>query len=73
MQDNQKELKDALAQIHQEQAQIKADIEALKTLRNDVNAHGVSVTLHLANSDLENASWNTARETGAFSYMAIRK
>jgi hypothetical protein len=41
MQDNQKELKDELAQIHQEQAQIKADIEALKTLQNDVNAHGV--------------------------------
>ena len=69
MQDNQKELKDALAQIHKEQAEIKADIEALNTLRKNVNAHGLSVVLHFSNSDLENASWNTARDTGALAYM----
>ena len=69
MQDNQKELRDALVQIHKEQAQVKADIEALKVLRKDVNAHGLSVTLTFTNSALENASWNTARDTGAFAFM----
>jgi hypothetical protein len=67
--DNQKELHDALDQIHKEQAQVKADIESLKTLRKDVNAHGLSVTLSFNNSALQDASWNTARETGAFSFM----
>src|SRR6201995_2335043 len=37
--DNQKELHDALDQIHKDQAQVKADIEALKLLRKDINAH----------------------------------
>jgi hypothetical protein len=69
MLDNQKELHDALEQIHKEQAQVKADIEALKVLRKDVNAHGLSVTLRFENSALENASWNTARDTGAFAFM----
>ena len=68
--DNQKELHDALDQIHKEQAQVKGDIEALKTLRRDINAHGLNVTLSLNNSAMQNASWNTARETGAFSYMS---
>lgn len=67
--DNQKELHDALDQIHKEQAQVKADIESLKALRKDVNAHGLSVTLTFNNSALQNASWNTARETGALSFM----
>jgi hypothetical protein len=62
MQENQKELHDALGQIHKEQAQVKADIEALKTLRKDINAHGLSVTLSFGNSALQDASWNTARE-----------
>jgi hypothetical protein len=70
MQENQKELHDALGQIHKEQAQVKADIEALKTLRKDINAHGLSVTLSFGNSALQDASWNTARETGALAYMS---
>jgi hypothetical protein len=70
MQDNQKELHGALDQIYKEQSQVKADIEALKTLRKDFNAHGLSVTLTFANSVLQDASWNTARETGALSYMS---
>jgi hypothetical protein len=70
MMDNQKELHDALEQIHKEQAQVKADIEALKTLRKDINAHGLNVTLSFHDSAMQNASWNTARETGAFSYMS---
>jgi len=41
-----------------------------KTLRRDINAHGLNVTLSLNNSAMQNASWNTARETGAFSYMS---
>lgn len=69
MQDNLKDLHDALAQIHKEQTQVKADIEALKTLRRDINAHGLTVTLTFDNSALQDASWNTARETGALSYM----
>jgi len=70
MTDNQKALHDALDQIHKEQAQVKGDIETLKTLRRDINAHGLNVTLSLNNSAMQNASWNTARETGAFSYMS---
>jgi hypothetical protein len=70
MQDNQKELHDALNQIHKEQAQVKGDIEALKTLRKDFNAHGLSVTLTFSNSALQDASWSTARETSALSYMS---
>jgi hypothetical protein len=70
MQDNRKELHDALNQIHKEQTQVKADIEALKTLRKDFNAHGLSVTLTFGNSALQDASWNTARETGALAYMS---
>jgi hypothetical protein len=70
IEDNQKELHNALDQIHKEQAQVKADIEALKVLRKDMNAKGLSVSLTFANSALQNASWDTARETGAFSYMS---
>lgn len=70
MMDNQKGLHDALDQIHKEQMQVKADIEALKTLRRDINAHGLNVTLRFDNSAMQDASWNTARETAAFSYMS---
>jgi hypothetical protein len=69
MQENQKELHDALAQIHLEQTQVKADIEALKALRRDVDAHGLSVNLTLRTNGLQDASWNTARETSALSFM----
>ena len=70
MQDHQKELKGALDVIHKEQAQVKSDIEALKRLKQDPEAHGLSVDLRFSNSGLANASWNTAHETGAFSFMS---
>jgi hypothetical protein len=69
MEDNQKELRGALDHIHEEQAQVKHDLEALKTLRSNLNAHGLSVTLRFDSSSLQSASWNTARETGAFGFM----
>jgi hypothetical protein len=69
MQDNQKELKSALNVIHKEQAEVKSDIEALKKLKQNPEAHGLSVNLRFSNSGLANASWNTAHETGAFSFM----
>ena len=69
MQDNQKELKGALDVIHKEQAEVKSDIEALKQLKQNPEAHGLSVNLRFSNSGLANASWNTAHETGAFSFM----
>jgi hypothetical protein len=69
MQDNQKELKGALDVIHKEQAQVKSDIEALIKLKQNPEAHGLSVNLRFSNSGLANASWNTAHETGAFSFM----
>jgi hypothetical protein len=69
MEDNRKELHSAIQQIHEEQTQVKHDLEALKTLRGNPNAHGLSVTLRFANSAMQSASWNTARETGAFGYM----
>jgi hypothetical protein len=69
MQDNQKELKGALNVIHKEQAEVKSDIEALIKLKQNPEAHGLSVNLRFSNSGLANASWNTAHETGAFSFM----
>ena len=69
MQDNQKALKGALDAIHKEQAEVKSDIEALKKLKQNPEAHGLSVDLRFSNSGLANASWNTAHETGAFSFM----
>jgi hypothetical protein len=69
MQDNQKELKGALDVIHKEQAEVKSDIEALIKLKQNPEAHGLSVNLRFSNSGLANASWNTAHETGAFSFM----
>jgi hypothetical protein len=67
--DNQKDLKKALDQIHKEQTQVKTDIEALEKLKQNPEAEGLSVVLHLGSSTLANASWNTAHETGAFSFM----
>jgi hypothetical protein len=67
--DNQKDLKNALDQIHKEQTQVKTDIEALEKLKQNPEAQGLSVVLHLSSSALANASWNTAHETGAFSFM----
>jgi hypothetical protein len=55
--------------IHKEQAEVKSDIEALKRLKQNPEAHGLNVNLRFSNSGLANASWNTARETGAFSFM----
>jgi hypothetical protein len=69
MEDNQKELRSAIQHIHEEQAQVNHDLEALKTLRSNSNAHGLSVTLRFQSSTMQNASWNTARETGAFGFM----
>ena len=69
MQDNQKELKGAQDVIHKEQAEVKSDIEALKRFKQNPEAHGLSVNLRFSNSGLANASWNTAHETGAFSFM----
>ena len=69
MQDNQKELKGALNVIHKEQAEVKSDIEALIKLKQNPEAHGLSVNLRFSNSGLANASWNTAHETEAFSFM----
>ena len=69
MQDNQKELKGALDVIHKEQAEVKSDIEVLIKLKQNPEAHGLSVNLRFSNSGLANASWNTAHETGAFSFM----
>ena len=69
MQDNQKELKGALDVIYKEQAEVRSDIEVLIKLKQNPEAHGLSVNLRFSNSGLANASWNTAHETGAFSFM----
>jgi hypothetical protein len=69
IEDNQKDLKNALDQIHKEQTQVKTDIEALEKLKQNPEAQGLSVDLRLSTSTLANASWNTAHETGAFSFM----
>jgi hypothetical protein len=69
IEDTDKELRGAIQQIHGEQAQVKHDLEALKTLRGNLKAHGLSVTLRFQASAMQNASWNTARETGAFGFM----
>jgi hypothetical protein len=68
--DNQKDLKDALNDIHQEQGQAKVAIAALSELRENPNAHGLSFHLGLSGTALQNASWNTARETGALGFMS---
>lgn len=69
IEDNQRDLKGALEQIHKQQAQVKQDIASLVILRQNPDARDVSVTLGLVTSSLANASWNTAHETSALSYM----
>jgi hypothetical protein len=56
MEDNQKELKDALISIHKEQTQVKADIAALKILKQNPEAHNLSVNLRFNTSAVANAS-----------------
>ena len=69
VEDNQKELRNAIEQIHREQQELKEDAEALAKLRTDLHAKGLNMSLRLSNSSLQNASWSTARETGALGYM----
>jgi hypothetical protein len=70
IQDNQKALHDALDRIHKAQADIKADIGALEILKKNPDATGLSISLSLVTSDLQSASWDTARETGALAFMS---
>jgi hypothetical protein len=70
MQDNQKELHNALDRIHKAEADIKADIGALEILKKDPDAKGLSINLSLVTGDLQSASWDTARETGALAFMS---
>lgn len=69
MEDNQKELRNGIESIHQEQKDLKQDIEQLSRLREDPAMTGTSVSLRMSNAELRNTSWTTARETTALSYM----
>ena len=67
--DNQRDLRNALNEIHKEQAQVKANIQGLKTLRNKPGTQGLRMSLVFSGTSMANASWSTAHETGAFAYM----
>jgi hypothetical protein len=70
MQDNQKALQSALDRIHKAEADINSDIKALEILKKAPNTPGLSINLSLVTSDLQSASWDTARETGALAFMS---
>lgn len=67
--DNQRQIASALDDIHREQTQMQDDLAALEKLEADPKAKGISVTYRFSTQTLGHASWDTARETGAFAYM----
>ncbi len=67
--DNQRDLRNALNEIHKEQVQVKAKIQALKTLRKNPGAQVLRMSLVFSGTSMANASWSTAHETRAFAYM----
>lgn len=69
IQDNLNGIRDALTEIHQEQKVVEADMVTFDTLQKNPHAQGVSINFHFSNTSLQHASWDTARETGALSYM----
>ncbi len=69
IEDNQKELRSDIDHIHQEQADMKHNVEVLSALRNNLNERGLNVTLRLESASLQDASWSTARTTGALAFM----
>lgn len=70
IQDNQRDVRDALKEIKSEEAADTKDIETLKKMLADVHADKLSLNLRFSGTQLANASWNTARETGALGYMS---
>jgi hypothetical protein len=71
MQDNQKSIRDALNDIHQEQKEVEADLVSFALLESkDRPKHSsASIRFHFSDTTLSHASWDTARETGALEYM----
>lgn len=69
IQDNLNSIRDALTEIHQQQKMVEADMVTFDTLQKNPHAQGVSINFHFSNTTLQHASWDTARETGALSYM----
>ncbi len=69
MVDNQKELHDALASVPQTDQTIKKDIADLRAIRDKHHPEVHSLSFAFTEPTLKQTAWNTARDTGALSYM----
>ena len=69
---NQKLLAEDIKAIHADERQMQSDMDTLRTLRSNPSAHG-TVTLAWSWSAMNGSAWQTARETGALSYMPYEK
>ncbi len=69
LEDNDRAVKQDLTTIDGETERVKAGLETMRYMRTHPNAQGQSITLQWTFSNLSDAAWRTARETGALGYM----
>jgi hypothetical protein len=68
--DNSAEITNAVADLHQRQAELKNDVTVLKYLiKNKKMPEHASMSIGFHISTLDDVSWKTAQSTGALSYM----
>ncbi len=69
IQDNQKELQSALAQAPQTDAILTRNITVLRAIRDKQHIAVNSLSFAFVLPTLQTSAWDTARDTGALSYM----
>jgi hypothetical protein len=69
---NRKQLSINLRALHSDKQQMERDMDTLRALRNDPKMKG-SFTLAWSWSSFSSSAWQTARDTGALSYMPLQQ
>ncbi len=69
IEDNHKAAQADLAHLKDNEAKVRAGLSTLHYMREHPEAHNQSISFTMDFSELSDAAWRTARDTGALGYM----
>ena len=73
LEQNHKSVQENIAAVGKESALANKGLDAMRYMRLHPQAHGQSISFQWSISDLHDAAWRTARDSGALGYMPLKE
>lgn len=73
LEQNRQAIRENIAAVDKESALANKGLDAMRYMRSHPQAHGQSISFQWSLSDLHDAAWRTARDSGALGYMPLKE